>query len=235
MWLRFPCTVRRNPFGVPFGTLTFRNVRSGSGCSQHQLGQLRRGAWPTGRSRRRSRACAAATPQSPECRAAPPSRAPATVPEYVTSSPRFQPVLMPDTTRSGSSPFEEDGDAEVDAVGRRAVDRVEAVAHLLDAQRPPQRQRMADGARFLRCGATTVTSPSGVSAAASARMPSEWTPSSLVTRIRGIGTTIYRTPSDGVPHARRRDPRHRLPTIIPRRWNGGCGWPAGWCCWSSSW
>ena len=30
-----------------------------------------------------------------------PSSAPDTVPEYVTSSPRFQPLLMPDTTRSG--------------------------------------------------------------------------------------------------------------------------------------
>ncbi len=32
------------------------------------------------------------------------SSAPATVPEYVTSSPRFQPLLMPETTRSGSVP-----------------------------------------------------------------------------------------------------------------------------------
>ncbi len=31
-----------------------------------------------------------------------PSSAPDTVPEYVTSSPTFRPLLMPDTTRSGS-------------------------------------------------------------------------------------------------------------------------------------
>jgi len=31
-----------------------------------------------------------------------PSSAPDTVPEYVTSSPRLYPLLMPDTTRSGS-------------------------------------------------------------------------------------------------------------------------------------
>src|SRR5688500_18146788 len=38
-------------------------------------------------------------------------------------------------------------------------------------------------------GATTVTSPSGASTAASALIPSAWTPSSLVTSMRGIGTT----------------------------------------------
>jgi len=33
-----------------------------------------------------------------------PSSAPPTVPEYVTSSPTFQPLLMPETRRSGSRP-----------------------------------------------------------------------------------------------------------------------------------
>src|SRR4029450_3165906 len=36
-------------------------------------------------------------------------------------------------------------------------------------------------------GAATVPSPSGASVSASSRMPSEWTPSSLVTRMRGMG------------------------------------------------
>ena len=36
-------------------------------------------------------------------------------------------------------------------------------------------------------GATTVMSPNGASVSASSRIPSEWTPSSLVTRMRGMG------------------------------------------------
>jgi hypothetical protein len=32
-----------------------------------------------------------------------------------------------------------------------------------------------------------VTSPNGASVSASSRMPSEWTPSSLVTEMRGMG------------------------------------------------
>ena len=37
---------------------------------------------------------------------------------------------------------------DVDAVGRRAVHLVDAVAQLLHPQRPPQRQRVADRAGF---------------------------------------------------------------------------------------
>ena len=66
------------------------------------------------------------------------------------SSPRFQPLLMPDTTRSGNSFFRRIAHAEVDAVGRRAVDAVDAVADRFNAERPPQRQRMADRARLLQ-------------------------------------------------------------------------------------
>ena len=35
-WLRDAWTVTRNPFGCPFGTLTLRNVRPGSGAPQHR-------------------------------------------------------------------------------------------------------------------------------------------------------------------------------------------------------
>ena len=59
-------------------------------------------------------------------------------------------MLMPDTTRSGSWFFEQDRARQVDAIGRRAVDAVDAVADRLDAERPPQRQRVADGARLLQ-------------------------------------------------------------------------------------
>ena len=54
---------------------------------------------------------------------------------------------MPETTRSGS-PVEDVDHPEVDAVGRRAVDRVDALAQPLEAQRPGDGQRVADGARL---------------------------------------------------------------------------------------
>ena len=77
-----------------------------------------------------------------------PSSAPDTVPEYVTSSPRFQPLLMPDTMRSGL-PFQDVCDREVDAVGRRAVHGEDVRPNDVDAERSTQRQRVADGAGLL--------------------------------------------------------------------------------------
>ena len=169
MWLRLACTVTRYPFGCPRGTLTLRNVRGGSGRREHRLGEHR------GRARRRpevpvaASSALSATPRSPDDPSSAASSAPATVPEYVTSSPRFQPLLMPETTRSGQ-PLEHLRDRDVDAVGRRAVHGEDAIVDRLEAQRPAQRQRVADGAR-LSAGATIVTSPSGRSASASAWMP----------------------------------------------------------------
>ena len=75
-----------------------------------------------------------------------PSIAAATVPEYSTSSPRFAPSLMPETTMSCSS-SNRPGDREVHAVRRRAVDDVVlALAELEDAQRHVERQRVAGAA-----------------------------------------------------------------------------------------
>ena len=54
---------------------------------------------------------------------------------------------MPDTMRS-MRPVEQLRERDVDAVGRRAVDLVNALADLLHPQRPAQRQRVADGARL---------------------------------------------------------------------------------------
>ena len=55
---------------------------------------------------------------------------------------------MPDTTRSGR-PLEDLRDRDVDAVGRRAVDGVHAIGDVLEPQRTPQRQRVADRARLV--------------------------------------------------------------------------------------
>ena len=56
-------------------------------------------------------------------------------------------MLMPETTRSGSAPNHL-RDRDVHAVGRRAVHGEDIVGDLLEPERPPQRQRVADGARF---------------------------------------------------------------------------------------
>ena len=54
---------------------------------------------------------------------------------------------MPDTTRSGR-PRVQLRDGDVHAVGRRAVDFVDPLPQPLHPQRPAQRQRVADRARF---------------------------------------------------------------------------------------
>ena len=40
-------------------------------------------------------------------------------------------------------------DCQIDAIGWSAVNRINRVPHLLEPQRPPQRQRVTDRARFL--------------------------------------------------------------------------------------
>ena len=96
------------------------------------------------------------------------------------------PLLMPETTRSGRPlGLQNLRDRDVDAVGRRAVHFVDAILELLHAQRPAQRQRVADRAGFeMRRDNGDV--PKRASARASSCTPSDRTPSSLVTRIRFI-------------------------------------------------
>jgi hypothetical protein len=67
-----------------------------------------------------------------------PSSAPDTVPEYVTSSPRFQPLLIPETIRSG--------------VRRRAVNGVHLGPDGFDAQRSAKCQGVSDRAGLLNRG-----------------------------------------------------------------------------------
>src|SRR4051812_13546619 len=101
MWLRFACTVSRKPLGLPAGTLRLRNVRAEPTSPRSANAAI-------------AAAAVAAGPKSylPRVRSgdtamlgipsSDPSRAPETVPEYVTSSPRLYPLLMPETIRSGA-------------------------------------------------------------------------------------------------------------------------------------
>ena len=69
------------------------------------------------------------------------SFAPATVPEYSTSSAAFRPRLTPEITRSGGV-RQQVARAHDHAVGRRAFDREVALAELAQPQRIVERQRM---------------------------------------------------------------------------------------------
>ena len=115
-----------------------------------------------------------------------PSSAPDTVPEYVTSSPRFHPLLMPETIRSGLS-FK----TCVIAMFTQSVG-VPSTAKMFGPTRSMRSGRRSVSAWPMALaswiGATMVTSPRRRSASASALIPSECTPSSLVTSMRGIGT-----------------------------------------------
>ena len=85
--------------------------------------------------------------------------------------------------------FEDVRDRQIDAVGGRAVDgeHVGTDGSMRSGRRSVSACPMALASWI---GATTVTSPRGPSASARALIPSELTPSSLVTRMRGIGTSI---------------------------------------------
>ena len=80
-------------------------------------------------------------------------------------------------------------DRDVDAVGRRAVHLVDTLA---DSSMRSGRRSVSAWPIALASiwGATMTTSPSGSSDAASAWIPSERTPSSLVTRMRNIEPRI---------------------------------------------
>ena len=71
-----------------------------------------------------------------------PSIAADTVPEYVTSSPRFVPWLTPDATSTGGS-GRSPRTRQVHAVRRRAVHRVLPLRDPIDPERPVQRERVA--------------------------------------------------------------------------------------------
>src|SRR5262249_57448103 len=110
-----------------------------------------------------------------------PSIAAETVPEYVTSSPRFEPWLMPETTSTGgsgnspSTPRFTQSDGVPLTANRRSPNRSTRSGRWSVSACPT--------ALCSRSGAITYTSPTDSSAPASTASPAACMPSSLVTRI----------------------------------------------------
>ena len=75
------------------------------------------------------------------------SNAPDTVPEYVTSSPRFHPLLMPDTTRSGMPRSTLVMAMLTQSVGVPSTAYTRS-RNRFESERPAERQRVSDRARF---------------------------------------------------------------------------------------
>src|SRR6185369_1761843 len=170
-------------FGCPCGRLILRNVRDGSGrCSSAPASvNAARADGPKSYVPEvaRSEIAIAGIPSSA------PSNAPDTVPEYVTSSPRFHPLLMPDTIRSGLRPMMCEMARLTQSVG---VPSMPNVFGPIVSMRSGRRSVSAWPMALASCiGATIVMLPRWPSAAASVLIPSEWTPSSLVTRMSYIG------------------------------------------------
>ncbi len=113
-----------------------------------------------------------------------PSNAAETVPEYVTSSPRFKPRLIPEKTSCGRSSFMRCSTPQLtQSVGVPSTDQrfgptSFARSGLWSVSECP-------AALLSWSGATVKTSPTRDRAAASLSIPSEKMPSSLVARIRG--------------------------------------------------
>ena len=110
-----------------------------------------------------------------------PSRAAETVPEYVTSSPRLTPRLIPDTTSAGRPrnsflTARLTQSVGVPLIENTCLPRCVMRSGLCSVRAWPIAFRS-------RSGATTQTSPSAFIAAVKACRPGDATPSSLVTRI----------------------------------------------------
>ena len=133
----------RTPFGVPCGTLMLRNVRGGSGFSSSAAASVAAAA-AAGREvplasrelqRHGDRLIA-------EQRAFERARHRARIRHVVAD---IEAVVDAGDDEIGRA-VQHLVDGDVDAVGRRAVDGVDAIADVLEAERPAQRQRVSDGA-----------------------------------------------------------------------------------------
>src|SRR4030042_4887787 len=113
------------------------------------------------------------------------ARAQATVPEEKATTPAFSPLLIPETTTSGSCGRRE---------GRAILTQVAGVAAIANHRIPSVSQdSTAIGLPkvipcptrlLLAAGAATVTSPSDLSLSTRALIPGAWNPSSLEIRMR---------------------------------------------------
>src|ERR671915_1306340 len=193
--MRFPSRPARTPEASPAGVFTLRRVPSGIGtcsssstsratkpaaCSKPSLLQAvpaRKSISPW------SACCETAIAGSPSMI---PSKAAATVPEYVMSSPRFAPWLIPDTISSGSSSIRPSAAKRTQSTGVPLVAKP-------DVPSPNSTSSTSSGSRkvMLRAvaerfesGAMTASSMPGTSSSAcrSTLSPVAVMPSSFVSR-----------------------------------------------------
>ena len=167
----------------PPGTLTLRNVRAGSALPASTARRPARRRPRPGRNRRLPRRALERHGDARNAQQRPLQRARhgARIRHIVAEVVALVDAGHDEVGRRARSMLR---DGDVDAVGRRAVDLVDAVAR---AARTRSGRRSVSAwpiALASICGATTVTSPRRATARASAWMPSDRTPSSLVTRIR---------------------------------------------------
>ena len=121
-----------------------------------------------------------------------PSSAAATVPEYVMSSPRLEPWLMPATTRSGSKSSTRPSEASrtqstgVPSHENPCVPSSNGTSVTHSGRRVVIERAVAD---MFASGAMTASTMSSIATSArrSAWSPSAWMPSSLVRSTRSIG------------------------------------------------
>src|SRR4051812_1376669 len=193
--MRLPSFVTSTPSGSPAGTLMFRSVPSASGTSSSSSSTRAVNSAATSKAKRLPRRKSisravdcwdTAMPGMPSSSA---SSAAATVPEYVMSSPRLEPWLIPDTTRSASKPSIRPSFARrtqstgVPSVAYPVVPSSKSTSCTHSGRRVVI---MRANAERLPSGAMTATSTSGTFTRArrSVCRPSASMPSSLVTSTR---------------------------------------------------
>src|SRR3569623_554845 len=149
-----------------------------------------------------------------------PCRAPATVPDRVTSSPRFWPRLTPESTRAGCS-----GIMSLTASTTQAVGVPETAHSRLDTSRTlrgADRVMPRPAPDCSTSGAQTQTSSlSWAAIRRRASKPSAWMPSSLVRRMRMPGLANVGDPAHvGLQHGRHGDAAVVLLVVLHHRHQG---------------
>src|ERR1051326_9072721 len=179
--MRLPSFVTFTPRNSPTGKLTLRMICGSRSCSS--AGRTSRAASSAQRSKEKCSPTSAEKAMDGMFSSAP-SNAAEIVPEYVTSSPRFGPKLMPETTMSGRFSFISFSTARfTQSVG------VPSTIHSFSSSCSSRSGRVSvsacDAAGCSRSGSTMMISPAGASTPARLRKPSEEIPSSLVRSMRG--------------------------------------------------
>src|SRR5918995_618927 len=215
--MRLPSRATSTPESSPAGTLMFRRVPPGSGTSSIsstiRAVNAAAPAKSNWRPRRKSISPAVdcwetATAGSPRIT---PSSAAATVPEYVMSSPRLAPWVMPETISSAWNPSTSPSAANrtqstgVPSVAKPTVPSPNGTSSTHSGRRVVMPRPIAER---LPSGAITASSMPGTSSSARRRAcrPSAAIPSSLVSSTRTPGRILGGGPGPGVASVGRRSP-----------------------------